>query len=180
MFRTLRSLFVGLVLGAAIVLPAQASDERTLMNNLVGMPAQGVQALRDTFGKVYLTVHLYDLSTASNATNPSGGTIISPVSGNITFMQAITTVSVATAVSMNAPIVLVPFINGTLIQGGTITVSNLQATVQDASVPSNDYETSTPTSARAVSVGDVITIDSNGGGSVDLDGVVVIEIDRDY
>ena len=178
MFRTLRSLLAAAVL-AAFVMPAQASDETTVLDNLVGMPAQTVQAFRDTFGKVYITVNLYDLHTASNATNPAGGTILSPVAGNITRMQAITMASVATAVSIDASIVLVPFINGTLITGGTITVSNLKSTIQDASAVSNDVETSTPTAARAVSVDDVITIDSNGGGSVDLDAVIVIEIDRD-
>ncbi len=153
--------------------PAQAADQRTVFDGLHGQPPQWMQAIRDTFGKVYLTVRIHDISTASNATQPQGGQIVSTVKGNIIAIYTVLTTSLLgiNDLGLAAATEIVPSINSTEIVGGTITIASTSF--------SGTSDGSTPTSARAVVFGDIIKLDSNGKTARSYGLWIVIEIDRD-
>lgn len=149
-----------------------AADQRTVFQGLNGQPPNWVQVLRDSFGKVYLTLRVYDLQTASNLTDPSGGQIVVPVKGKITNIYTILVASAANA-QTDAAMALITFISGNAneVTGGNIAIA--ASTVEGAS--QND----TPTAANSVVAGDIIEIQSDGRSSTQMDAVIVIEIDRD-
>ncbi len=74
---------------------------------------------------------------------------------------------------------IVTSINGTNVTGGTVTISNASGNIGSTTDITDDSYSATPTAARAVSTGDIIRVDSNGGPTSQIDAIVLIEIDRD-
>lgn len=159
-------LFVG-----ALAVPAQAADERTLFDGLHGQPPQWMQSIRDTLGKVYLTVSVFDIATASNADTPLGGRIFSPVRGNITRIYTVLTASIAADLGTSAESNIVPAIGGVEILGGTVTIASTSF--------NGTSDSATPTSLNAVTVGSIISFESDGLNATPYGLWIVIEIDRD-
>lgn len=149
-----------------------AADQRRVFQGLNGQPGTWVQVLRDSFGKVYLTLRVYDLQTASNLTDPSGGQVVSPVKGKISRIYYVLVASASNATTA-ASNVLVAFIsgNGDEVTGGNITIA--ASSVEGAS------GSTSPTAANSVVAGDIIEIQSSGSDTTQMDAVIVIEIDRD-
>ncbi len=185
--RFLKTLSLASIALAFLILPARAADETTILDTLSGQPSLFVQGLRDTFGKVYLTVVIHDAQTPSNAVNPPGGTVVSPVAGTITLIQAVVLVSIANGISVqniaDGDGTVVGRINGTAITAGVITLSTGTGTSSgnwgNVDFASNDVNTATPTGANTVAVGDVLRFDSDGVVEEDIDILIIIEIDRD-
>lgn len=192
----MKSLKLAVAAAILAILPisAQAADETTLMDNLGGQSSGFMNALRETFGKVYLTVPVYDIASASNVNEGQGnaeisvrggGYAVSPVAGKITAMYSTlllsdngedTTLLTTSEATLNGETVLVTFIGGPSANGGTeVTGGNI--TIASGSAQ-GATDSATPTAANTVAQGSLIVIESNGGTSEDADVFVVIEIDR--
>lgn len=156
----------------------QAADETTALDYLHGQPASWVQALRTTYGKIYLTVPVFDLDTPSNGSGAAGtgatfigsGIVYVPVAGNVTALYSVLIIS--GDATMTTDTLLVAQIGTTEITGGTITILSGGTT--------GTRDSATPTANNAVSQGDYIEIESNGATAIaGVNAIVTIEIDRD-
>lgn len=108
--------------------------------------------------KVYLTVELADVSTASTAYLPS------PVAGNITKIQTIINGAIATADA-----VITGKIATTAITGGVVTIAT-------ASSAAGDVDSASPSAANTVAVGDNINFTTNGASTNTVKATILVEI----
>jgi hypothetical protein len=108
--------------------------------------------------KVYLTTSITDIST------PGQIYVVSPVAGTITKIYSVINGAIATANS-----ILTPKINNIAITSGALTVAF-------SGSAAGDVDSSTPTAANAISAGQAIEIETDGGSANTVEVVLTIEI----
>lgn len=108
--------------------------------------------------KAYFTVSLADVSTASTCY------LASPVAGTISKIYSVISGAIGTADA-----VLTPKIGAVAITDGVITVTQ-------AASAAGDVDSSTPSAANVVAVGDQINITTNGASTNTIIGTFTIEI----
>lgn len=132
--------------------PQDGSDNTLVIGG--SFQTSGSQSLK----KVYLTVDMTDVSTASTVYLPS------PVAGTITGIQTIINGAIATADAV---------ITGKI---AAVSITNGVVTIATAGSAAGDVDSTTPTGANTVAVGDNINFTTNGASTNTVRATIVVEI----
>jgi hypothetical protein len=130
----------------------QAGDNKFVFGGSV--ETAGAQSLK----KIYLTVDMTDISTASTVYLPS------PVAGTISKITTIINGAIATANSI---------ITGKI---GATTITNGAVTVAFSGSAAGDVDSATPTAANTVVVGSNINFTTDGASSNTVRTTIIVEI----
>lgn len=155
------------VLAVAFLAPVPQARAQDLIADLVGQPAQFVQALRDTFGREFITVTMADVSSAATEY------VISPITGTITAIYVVVDTALTTANTK-----LTTKLNHVDVTNGVVTLDFSDETT-GAQWGAGLAWAAYPTALNSVNEGTVISIASDGGSTNTSVATITIIIDRD-